>query len=86
MTSLKLATMAWIDKAKLKGMQFSTHTCPHCESKLETPQPTKKEVTSKGYWESMKTCYECGKPVFVKTWPTGKTEVVDPLQFKATHR
>lgn len=71
-------TLAWNKKAFLKGQLFTTWTCCHCESELVTPKPTEDCVSSKGYWDGMKSCYHCGEQSFVRTWPDGTVEVVNP--------
>lgn len=76
MKKFKKDVLEWLENFKSKGGTVTTYVCPHCESTLETPQPTKNQVGSKGYWDSMKSCYECEKPSFVKTFPNGKTEIL----------
>lgn len=83
LATLKADTLEWFAKAAGKGQTFTSYECCHCKKKITTPKPKKSEVTSKGYWDGMKTCYECGKPSYVRTFPNGKTEVVNPLTVTA---
>lgn len=76
MKKLKTDMLDWLDKYKSTGGKITTYVCPHCQSILETPKAH--GVGSKGYWDSLKVCYECEKPSFVKVWPNGKTEVLIP--------
>jgi len=42
-------------------------------------------VDSSAYWDSAKTCINCGGINWVKTWPDGKTEVIAmPIEKKIT--
>ncbi len=61
------------------GNKLTTYVCPHCKKTLNTLQPRKNECVSKGFWDSLKRCYECDQPSFVTVYPDGKTEVT-PLE------
>lgn len=63
---------AWVSE----GRKLTTYDCNHCGKKIKTPQPEKKQVSGKGYWDSCKTCSECGKLNFVAVYPNGKTNSV----------
>lgn len=63
--------------AKKSGRPFTEYECPHCKQQIETPQPLMNAVGTKGHWDSMKTCTNCGQFNFVRVWPDGRTEVVN---------
>ena len=56
------------------GNKITTYKCQHCEKNIETCQPKKSMVTSKGFWDSATICTNCGKISFVRVYPSGKTE------------
>lgn len=76
MKKFKQDVLDWLQNYKSTGGKVTTYVCPHCQNTLETPQPSKDAVGSKGYRYSMKSCYECEKSSFVKTFPDGKIEIV----------
>ena len=57
------------------GKKLTSYVCPHCLKGVATPQPTEDLVSSKGYWDSVKVCVNCGKLSFLKVYPNGKTKV-----------
>lgn len=65
-----------MDKYIAGGGKVTEWTCQNedCDSVIETPQPTKEQVGSKGYWDGMKECPECGTHNFVKVYPNGATD------------
>lgn len=65
------------DKCRRDGFPLSSYTCPHCNHALETRIPKQEDVTSKGYWDSCKSCYECGKLSFVLMYPNGDVILID---------
>lgn len=73
----KHTVLSTFKKMKADGREFTTYKCPHCLKKIDTLKPSEDAVGNKGYWDSAKGCYECGKPAFVKTWPNGTTEVIN---------
>lgn len=71
---LKANHDSFIDTYKKAGNEVAVYICPHCKSKVETPKPrSKDECSKKGYWDSGKTCPECGAQNFVIVYPTGET-------------
>jgi len=75
MKTFKEEMKGYLKKWEASGNKVTSYVCQHCKKKIKTPQPTKKLVDSRGYWDSMKKCYECGGFNFVLIYPTGKTEV-----------
>lgn len=69
----------------LGGKKLTRYICPHCGNSVETPRPRKIDVSSKGYWDSAKTCVECGEVNFLKVWPDGKTSI-EPLFTNNRHQ
>lgn len=63
-------------KVKANGGKTTKYFCHHHKDLVETVQPTKELVSSKGFWDSMKTCHICENLNFVTVWPSGKTESV----------
>jgi len=57
----------------VNGKKIGTYKCNHCEKKIPCRIPDKKDVSSKGYWDSATICIECGHLNFVKEYPSGKT-------------
>lgn len=57
----------------LNGGELTFYRCNHCLEKIETKRPFKKDLGSKGYWDSATVCIECGGINVVKIWPTGRT-------------
>lgn len=57
------------------GYKLTAYICPHCNKNLCTRVPTKDLVSSKGYWDSAKQCYKCGKLSFLIVYPTGRIKV-----------
>jgi|GEM_PF-2980761 len=55
----------WSEGKKLLRM----YNCPSCNKPNQTPMPTRKDVSGKGYWDSLTTCYECGDCYFVIKYP-----------------
>lgn len=52
---------------------FTAYICNHCKSIVPTHCPTRDQVSSKGYWDSMTTCLACGRLNFVCIFPSGRT-------------
>lgn len=52
---------------------FTGYVCNHCKHVIPTHCPTKEQVSSKGYWDSMTQCLACGRLNFVCIWPSGRT-------------
>ncbi len=71
--SIEKRNIEYLKKWKAGGKKTTFYTCQHCHKKIETPQPTKDSVSSKGYWDSAETCVECRELNFVCVWPNGKT-------------
>ena len=65
----------WIENYKSKGGKTTEYICQHCDNMIEIPCPQPSEVASKGYWDGVKECPECTGHNFVKTWPSGETDV-----------
>lgn len=63
-----------IERLRKDGKKITTWKCNHCKCDNETVQPTKKNVGTQGYWDGLKTCYDCGYASYVKTYPNGVTE------------
>lgn len=80
--TFKEECLSWLTKAASKGAKLITYNCPHCTKDIQTVKPKKSQVGSKGFWDGLKTCYECEKPSFVTVWPDGKIEVVNPFTIK----
>jgi hypothetical protein len=59
----------WIEK----GGKLTSYFCKNCCQEIPTRQPKKKDVSSKGYWDSAMICFECGKLNFVIVYPNGNT-------------
>lgn len=59
---------------KAEGKKLGRWTCRHCKKKLQCRIPDKGDVSSKGFWDSATTCYECDGMNFVREYPSGKTE------------
>jgi len=57
-----------------EGNKNTFYKCEHCLNLIETIQPQKKMVTSKGFWDSAMVCINCGEINFVRVYPSGKTE------------
>lgn len=60
---------------KAKGNKTTFYICQYCNSKIETIQPTKDLVDSRGYWDSITECPKCNYLNCVKVYPNGKTKV-----------
>lgn len=58
---------------KAKGNKTTFYTCSHCNGKIETSQPTKDLVGSRGYWDSTMSCPKCNGINFVLVYPDGTT-------------
>jgi len=78
--TLKEEYAEYLTRVKAKGVKTTFYTCPHCEKKIETPQPTKKDVSKKGYWDSTKICPECEKLAFVLVYPNGDTQAIEMVK------
>lgn len=57
----------------INGGKLGTYYCYHCKNDIPCRIPSKKDVSSKGYWDSTTTCLECGKHNFVCEYPSGRT-------------
>ncbi len=57
------------------GNKLVSYICPHCEKRVCTRKPNKKDVSSKGYWDSATSCYKCNKTSFIIVYPSGKIGV-----------
>ena len=58
---LKTQTLLFLDKWESKGGKTGGFFCPYCSEPNKTTIPEKKDVGSKGYWDSLTTCYNCGQ-------------------------
>jgi hypothetical protein len=77
-TKLKTRTIGYLDLWKAKGGKTGGLFCPHCNKPNETTIPTKKDVSSKGYWDSLTTCYECGGLFMSYRYVGGEIKVFKP--------
>jgi hypothetical protein len=75
LTTFKKECLSYLNRYKKNGGKLATITCCECLRKIKTPQPSKDEVSQKGYWDTMKKCYECGSYFFVKVYPSGHVNV-----------
>lgn len=75
--NLRDQCLAWNARAKARGEQFTKWICPHCLIAQEAMQPRPIMVDDRGFWDSLKTCLDCGHRSFVKVWPDGRTEVLN---------
>jgi hypothetical protein len=75
---LKIQTLSYMDKWENKGGKVGGFFCPHCNQPQKTTIPNKKDVTSKGYWDSLTCCYECGGLFMSYRYPNGNIETVKP--------
>lgn len=78
LTHLKEQTLAYLAKWKTKGGKTGGFFCPHCNCGNETTVPGKKDVSSKGYWDALTTCYECGGLFMTFRYPGGRIEAIKP--------
>lgn len=69
---LKARQMEYNSNWATKGGKLGEYICPCCSKKNQTPMPNKKDVSDKGYWDSLTTCYECGDLFFVFKYPNGQ--------------
>lgn len=69
---LKDKCMAFNSNWAAKGGKVKSYICPCCLKENQTPVPSKKEVSDKGYWDSLTTCYECGDIAFLFKYPNGQ--------------
>lgn len=78
LSKLKTQTLTWLENWENKGGKVSGFFCPHCGKLNKTTMPTKKDVCSKGYWDSLTTCYECGGLFMSYRYPNGEIQVYKP--------
>jgi len=76
MNTLKIGKEDYLDRWKSNGGKTTFYTCNHCKQQIETRQPTKDLVSSKGYWDSVTSCSKCDGLNFVKVYPSGKTKSI----------
>jgi hypothetical protein len=57
----------------ISGKKLGVYKCKHCKNDIPCRIPDKKDVSSKGFWDSTTICLECGNLNFVKEYPNGKT-------------
>jgi len=74
-TTFKQQMEAFHKKMLNNGKTLTQWTCPHCQKPNDTVQPKPGDVSSKGYWDSLKRCYECDESSFVSVYPSGITSV-----------
>jgi hypothetical protein len=75
---LKLDMTAYLEKWETKGGKTGGFFCPHCDKPNKTTIPTKKDCGSKGYWDSLTTCYECGGLFMTFRYVGGKILAIKP--------
>lgn len=80
MNKLEIKKLNKANKIRLErwlkeGNKITTYNCLYCKKDIETAQPKKNMVGSKGFWDSAMICTNCGKISFVRVYPNGKTEV-----------
>lgn len=63
----------YIKKWVESGGKVAIYECQFCHKENETQRPQKNMVSRKGYWDSVKICFECSRLNFVKVYPNGKT-------------
>lgn len=68
LNKLKKAAIAY-NKRWAKSKPLAIYECPCCSKPIQTPMPTKELVDSRGYWDSLTTCYHCGELYFVVRYP-----------------
>lgn len=66
---LKEEVLLYNEKWKAGNKPLRIYDCPVCGKPNQTPMPTSDLVSSKGYWDSLTTCYECGNPYFIVKYP-----------------
>lgn len=57
------------------GGEFTKYKCGHCKKMIKARKPKEEQCGSKGYWDSCKTCINCGGMNLVAVFPTGVTSV-----------
>lgn len=79
LANLKKATTEYLIKWETKGGKTGGFFCPHCNQPNKTTIPANKnDCASKGYWDSLMTCYECGGLFMTFRYPNGNIQVVKP--------
>jgi hypothetical protein len=82
LTTRKLNKLRREHNAFMAKMKHKTTTwvCPACGFKNKTIYPTKEEVDSRGFWDSLKTCVgeQCGCFSMVTVYPDKSTAAYDP--------
>lgn len=58
---------------KLPKHKITEYECPACHAILQTVKPGYGEEP---YWDSLKSCYECGAKSFSQVFPNGKVKII----------
>lgn len=69
LAKLKDDCIAYNKKWSESKKPLKIYDCPCCGKPIQTPMPTRKLVDSRGYWDSLTTCYECGDVYFIVKYP-----------------
>jgi len=73
LTQLKTDTLAYLARWKKGGKKIATYLCPLCDKVVMTTQPSKNLCAEgRSYWDSAKTCYECGGVFWIAVYVSGK--------------
>lgn len=73
--TLKQRQMTYNSNWASKGGKIKSFNCPHCGKENQTPMPSKKDVSEKGFWDSLTTCYECNDLFMIVKYPNGGIEL-----------
>jgi len=80
LAKLRKDVEAFHNKIIAGGGKMTKYLCPHCHKQVPTRRPTKDDVTDKGYWDSLKACFECGELAVVMSYPSGRCVAYVPVE------
>src|SRR4051812_15598478 len=69
--TLREKTLAFMTARMKAKKPIAIYQCPICDASIAAAQPRKDEANSRGCWDSLRTCTNCGGVHFAAVYPDG---------------